>query len=168
MLSVSFLETLPIDRNYLAELIYSEIYNKVKTKLLTNKALLPTSNKKFATVKNALLARGKELPDILNSSDLKILFNKSEWLDTNITADKTRLLREYLIYDLEIKEIDFENFATNNTANIIKRKSDAWLINLYKNLLKQQSLGRKGSYYNKKGGVLRRKPIIRLSGQGTH
>jgi hypothetical protein len=163
MLNVSFLETLPIDRNYLTELIYSEIYNKAKARLLSNKALLPTNNKKFAAVKNVLLARGKELPDILNSSDLKILFNKSEWLDTSITADKTRLLREYLINDLEIKEVDFENFATNITANFIKRKTDSWLINFYKNLLKQQSLWEKESYYNRKGGVLRRKPIIRLS-----
>ncbi len=163
MLSVSFLETLPIDRNYLTEIIYSEIYNKVKARLLSNKALLPTNNKKFASVKNVLLARGKELPDILNSSDIKILFNKSEWLDTGITADKTRLLREYLINDLEIKEVDFENFAANITADFIKRKTDSWLINFYKNLLKQQSLWEKESYYNRKGGVLRRKPIIRLS-----
>ena len=134
MLSVSFLETLPIDRNYFTEIIYSVIYNKVKDRLLSNKALLPTNNKKFATVKNVLLARGKELPDMLNSSDLKILFNKSEWLDTSITADKTRLLREYLINDLEIKEVDFENFAGNITANFIKRKTDSWLINFYKNL----------------------------------
>jgi hypothetical protein len=163
LLSVSFLETLPIDRNYLTELIYSGIYNKVKARLLSNKALLPTNNKKFATVKNVLLARGKELPDILNSSDLKIIFKKSEWLDTSITADKTRLLREYLINDLEIKEVDFENLAANITANFIKRKTDSWLIIFYKNLLKQQSLWEKESYYNKKGGVLRRKPIIRLS-----
>lgn len=163
MLNVSFLETLPIDRNYIDELIYSEIYKKVKAKLLSNKALLPTSNKKYATVKNVLLARGKELPDILNSSDLKILFNKSEWLDISITADKTRLLREYLLNDLEIKEVDFENFAANITANFIKRKTDSWLINFYKNLLKQQSLWEKETYYNRKGGVLRRKPIIRLS-----
>lgn len=163
MLNVSFLETLPIDRNYLTELIYSEIYNKVKAKILSNKALLPTNNKKFATVKNALLARGKELPDILNSNDLKVLFHKSEWLDTSITADKTRLLREYLINDLQIKEVDFENFVANITENFIKRKTDSWLINFYKNLLKQQSLWEKESYYNRKGGILRRKPIIRLS-----
>ena len=163
MLNVSFLETLPIDRNYLTELIYSEIYNKVKAKILSNKALLPTNNKKFATVKNALLARGKELPDILNSNDLKVLFHKSEWLDTSITADKTRLLREYLINDLQIKEVDFENFVANITENFIKRKTDSWLINFYKDLLKQQSLWEKESYYNRKGGILRRKPIIRLS-----
>lgn len=163
LLSVSFLETLPIEQNYLTEIIYSEIYNCVRAKLLSKKALLPTNTKKFTTTKNALLARGKELPDILNSSDLKILFNKSEWLDTRITADKTRLLREYIINVLEIKEVDFENFANNINVDFIKRKTDAWLINFYKNLLKQQSLWEKESYYNRKGGVLRRKPIIRLS-----
>ena len=36
MLSVSFLETLPIDRNYLTEIIYSEIYNKVKASVMLN------------------------------------------------------------------------------------------------------------------------------------
>ncbi|MBW6481292.1 MAG: hypothetical protein K0B37_17840, partial [Bacteroidales bacterium] len=51
----------------------------------------------------------------------------------------------------------------NITENFIKRKTDSWLIIFYKNLLKQQSLWEKESYYNKKGGVLRRKPIIRLS-----
>jgi len=163
LLNVTFLETLPIDQNYLTEIIYSEIYTKVKDKLLSNKALLPTNTDGFTSVRDALLARGKELPEILNSSDLKMLFNRREWLDTSITADKTRLLREYLINELKIREVDFENFASTINIDFIKRKTDAWFIDFYKNLLKQQSLWEKESYYNRKGGILRRKPIIRLS-----
>ena len=166
-LNVSFLEVLPIDQNHTDEVIYSSIFDKVKEKFLSEEALLPTSKKKFTTAQDTLLARGKELTELLNQNDITILFGRRHWLDTNITYDRTRQLRDYLFYELDIKEVDFEDFASKITEEFIKQKSDRWLIKFYGRLLDQRSLWAKVGYYGSNAGVLRQKPIIRLS-DNTH
>lgn len=166
-LNVSFLEVLPIDPNHSDEIIYSSIFEKVKDKLLSEEALLPTSKGNFTTSQDSLLARRKDLTDLLDEIDIHILFGKNDWLDTNITFDKTRQLREYLVNELDIKEVDFENFAVNINNEFIELKKDAWLVNFYGGLLEQRSLWAKSGYYSSNAGVLREKPIIRLS-DNTH
>jgi len=166
-LNVPFLEVLPIDRNHTDEIIYSSIYEKVKEKLLLEEALLPTLTQNFTTAQNALLARGKELTELLDENDIKVLFGKIDWLDANITYDRTRQLRDYLINELDIQEVDFEDFAVNIKQEFIHQKSDDWLIDFYSRLLDQHSLWAKGEYSGRNAGVLREKPIIRLS-ENTH
>jgi len=158
-LNVSFLEVLPIDQNHTDEIIYSSIFEKVKEKLLSEEALLPTSKQNYSTAQDALLARGKELTETLSQKDIKILFGKKHWLDTNITYDRTRQLRDYLINELDIKEVDFEDFASKINEEFIEQKSDEWLIEFYSQLLEQRSLWEKDRYKP----LLRKKPIIRLS-----
>lgn len=162
LLNVSFLEVLPIDQNHTDEIIYSSIFEKVKEQLSSDKSLLPALKQNFATAQNSLLARGKELTELLDETDINILFNKKNWLDTNITYDRTRQLRDYLINELDIKEIDFEDFAVSITKELIEPKSDDWLIDFYSRLLDQRSLWAKSGYYGRKAGVLRKTPIIRL------
>jgi len=166
-LNVSFLEVLPIDQNHTNEIIYSSIFEKVKEKLLSDEALLPTSKQKFTTAQNALLARGKELTEFLDENDINMIFGKAHWLDTNVTYDRTRQLRDYLVNELDIKEVDFEDFAVNIKKEFIETKSDEWFIDFYSRLLDQRSLWAKGGYYSRNAGVLREKPIIRLS-DNTH
>ncbi len=161
-LSISFLEVLPIDKNHSDEIIYSSIFEKVREKLLSEEALLPTSKEKFTTAQDALLARGKELTELLDESDINVLFEKKYWLDTNITYDRTRQIRDYLINELDIQEVDFEDFSVSITNQFITLKSDEWLIDFYSRLLDQRSLWAKGGYYRPNAGVLREKPIIRL------
>jgi len=167
LLNVSFLEVLPIDQNHTNEIIYSSIFEKVKEKLLSNEALLPTWKQNFTTAQDALLARGKELTELLNENDINVLFGKSHWLDTSITYDRTRQLRDYLINELDIQEVDFEDFAVNIKKEFIDQKPDEWLIDFYSMLLDQRSLWAKDGYYRRNAGVLRKKPIIRLS-DNTH
>jgi uncharacterized protein DUF3883 len=167
LLKVSFLEVLPIDQNHTDEIVYSTIYENVKKKLASEEAFVPTSKNNFTNSKNALLARGKELTELLNENDIHILFSKEDWLDTNITSGKTRQLRDYLINELDVKEVDFEDFALNICEEFIERKTDNWLIDFYSRLLDQRALWAKRGYYSRNAGVLRNKPIIRLSGN-TH
>ncbi|MBN1969029.1 MAG: DUF3883 domain-containing protein [Candidatus Delongbacteria bacterium] len=166
-LNVSFLEVLPIDQNHSGEIIYSSIFEKVKDKLLSEEALLPASNGNFTTSQNSLLARRKDLPDLLDETDIQILFGKKNWLDTSITYEKTRQLRDYLVNELDIKEVDFENFAVNINKEFIELKKDTWLVDFYGCLLEQRSLWAKSGYYGRNAGVLRKKPIMRLS-DNTH
>ena len=161
-LNVPFLEVLPIDQNHSDEIIYSSIFEKVKVKLSSDEALLPASKQDFTTAKSALLAGRKDLAELLNETDIDVLFGKKNWLDTNITFDRTRQLRDYLFYELDIKEVDFEDFAVSITQEFIEQKSNEWLTEFYNRLLDQRSLWAKSGYYGRNAGVLRRKPIIRL------
>ncbi len=163
-LDTNFLNILPINPDTAnQEQIYSVIYKKVKGKLSTEE-LLPTSNGKFVKASDALLARGKTLTEFLDNNDIQRLFSKKYWLDTNITSDKTRELRNYLINELNIVEVDFESFARKITAEFLKTKSDNWMINFYKKLLDQRALWNNESSPK---SILRTKPIIRLE-NGEH
>lgn len=163
-LDANFLSLLPINpERKEREPIYSVIYDKVKEKLL-NDELLPTSDGKYAKASDALLARGKELTEFLDTTDIQELYSKQHWIDTNITYDKTRELRDYLLDELEVTEIDFESFARKITAKFLETKSDEWMIDFYSRLLNQQSLWSDRGYPK---GILRTKPIIRLE-NGEH
>ena len=162
LLSVPFLEVLPIDRNNSDDFIFTLIFEKVKDKLLSNESLLPTSDSKFSSSEDALLARGRELTEILDKDDINILFGKKKWLTPDITYDRTRKLRDYFINELNIKEVDFENFAVSIKKEFIEKKSDNWLTEFYGRLLNQRSLWEESHRYLRNEGILRKKPIIRL------
>lgn len=162
-LDVNFLNLLPIESEHMNEQIYPVIYQKVKEKLLSEK-LLPTSDHKYTKADNSLLARGKELTEFLKNKDIQKLFSKHDWLDANITYDKTRELRDYFINELKIEEIDFENFASKITNEFIQATTDKWMLDFYKRLLSQEALWSNRSY---PPGILRTKPIIRLE-TGEH
>ncbi|MHA1381982.1 MAG: sacsin N-terminal ATP-binding-like domain-containing protein, partial [Candidatus Helarchaeota archaeon] len=163
-LDVNFLNILPIKpEDKEKELIYSVIYDGVKEKLSTDK-LLPTSHNKYARANEVLLARGKELAEFLDSNDIQLLFSKKYWLDTDITQDRFPELRDYLVKELDVPEVDFESFARRITGEFLETKSDEWMINFYTKLLDQQTLWSDRIY---RKGVLRTKPIIRLE-NGEH
>lgn len=164
LLDVDFLKILPLKLEAKEnEPIYSAIYQRVRDKLRSEE-LLPALNHKYTKADNSLLARGKELTEFLDNKDLQRLFSKYDWLDTNITYDKTKELREYLINELKVEEVDFEIFAGKITAEFLQTKSDKWMVDFYKRLLPQESLWSDRDY---SPGILRAKPIIRLE-TGEH
>ncbi len=166
-LDTNFLALLPIDLKYKREeQIYSVIYDKVKERLLSEE-LLPTTDGKYTRAKDALLARGKELTEFLDKNDIQELFFKQDWLDTSITYDRNRELRDYLVNELNIVEVDFKSFAGKITADFLKTKSDEWMIDFYSRLLGQPSLWEDKGYEYATKGVLRTKPLIRLE-NGEH
>ena len=163
-LDVNFLNVLPIKvEDKEKGKIYSVVYDKAKEKL-SNDELLPTHDNKYTKASDALLARGKELTEFLDDEDICLLFNKRYWLDANITQDRTPELRDYLLKELNILEVDFESFARRITKEFLETKSDKWMINFYIKLLDQQTLWTDRPY---RKGILRTKPIIRLE-NGEH
>jgi hypothetical protein len=154
-LDTNFLRVLPI-KSEEKEKIYSIISEKVKERFFSEE-LLPTADGRYTKSGDALLARGKELTEFLNRNDIQELFSKTAWLDTNITYDKTRELRDYLIDELEIIEVDFESFVKKITEKFLQTKLDEWMVDFYGRLLEQQSLWSDRGYSK---GILRTKPII--------
>lgn len=154
----NFLSLLPINQEHKKnEQIYSVIYEKVKEKIFSDE-LLPTSDSKYTKAGDALLARGKELTEFLDKDDIQKLFSKENWLDTNITYDKTRELRDYIINELKVVEVDFESFSKKITADFFKSKSDEWMIDFYNRLSDRSP---------REISILKTKPIIRLE-NGDH
>jgi len=163
LLDVSYLNTLPIeyDYSYGGNRIFKYVYEYVRNKLLSDEALLPTYNGGYTTPKQALIARGKDLRDLLSLEQLKMLFNRTKWLDENITVDKTPELRKYLMKEFWVAEIDPERFAGVFTEDFIKSQSDEWVKKFYVFLLDHEALWKEKTY-SEKEGLLRSKPIIRL------
>ena len=157
LININFLELLPIEKNERND-FYMSFYNIVKDVMKTND-YLPINNNSFDYVNNLLLARGKELTNLLNTYDLKQLWDKQNWLHKDITQDKTPKLRDYLIKELEIEEITFEKFARKLDIDFLKLKDDNWLIKFYTSLVEQEALFR--DTYSKKG-ILKHKDIVKL------
>ncbi|MEI7752199.1 MAG: hypothetical protein WCJ71_08950 [Candidatus Omnitrophota bacterium] len=159
---VNFLAHLPISvEDKGSDVIYSSMYEAVKAKFLSEEALMPTNRASFAKTGDVILARGRELTAFFKQDDIEKLFSKTEWLDTDITYDKTRQLRDYLVKEMGVEEVDFESFARLISVDFLKEKSDEWMIGFYKRLREQPALWRERSG-RQKAGILRQKPIIRL------
>jgi len=165
-LTTSFLEVLPINSENCDEPIYSSIFENVKDTFLSNDKLLPTNHGGYAHPQDSILARGKVLTKLLKSKDIKLLFEKSHWLDTKITFDRTRELRDYLLNELEIDEIDIKDFSENITEVFMKSKNDDWVLKLYEILLNRKDWNNLFQSDWRNDGLLRDKPIIRLKNNG--
>lgn len=162
LLDLSFLKTLPIlDYFSEEEAVFIPIYTTVKETLLGNEPLLPSNDGAYTIADQALIGTSKPLRDLLTEDQLHSLFNRNNWLDGEITKDKTPELREYLMNELGVPEIDPERFARNLDEKFIKEQTDDWIIKFYKFLLVQKALWRKRSTLEKEG-ILRKKPIIRI------
>lgn len=161
LLNVEFLKTLPIDSKIFLEVndAFELIYKRVKEKFKSNEELLPTYDDRYVSAQQALIGRGKDLRDLLSPEQLKMLFNRTKWLDENITVDNTPELRKYLMEEIGVREISPERFAREFKESFIEKQSDEWVKKFYGFLLKRRELWQDD-------GILRSKPIIRLDDGG--
>lgn len=168
LLDVSFLNTLPIDKNSLLTVnqVMSPVYYQTLEKLSSDEALLPTADYRHISSKQALLARGKDLTELLSSSQVKQLFGRTTWLDTTITEVSYPTIRKYLMEELGVPEIEPEQLGRAITDTFMSNQSDEWLIQFYKFLQGQPALWREKTY-GLQEGICRLKPIIRLT-DGSH
>jgi hypothetical protein len=167
LLDVEFLQILPINSelNNTLHPIYSAVFESVKFRLLSDEELLPTNTKGYTSAHNALLARESDLTDLFTQTDIEMLFNRSNWLETRITTGRTPRLKLYLTNHLNIKEKRIEDFASAITEEFLNTKDDDWMARFYTRLNDTPALWRKS--FRHREGVLRRKPIIRLT-DGSH
>jgi hypothetical protein len=105
----------------------------------------------------------RALTELLDSGDLAFLFERSNWLDTGITSDRTPALWNYLRNALDVEEVGFRDFAQETDVDFLERKSDHWMAAFYTQLRDQTRLWRKRSHR----AILRTEPIIRTK-EGEH
>lgn len=164
LLNVDVLSIIPIDSDN-EHPLYNSAFHQVKS-IFASDPLLPNSSGGYECAGNTILARERELTNLLVNTDCSKLFNRESWLSTDITYDKTRVLRDYLTGELGIPEITMQKFCSEITEEFIKAKPDDWVVTFYSSITKNKALYRVGAGCQTKG-VLRERPIIRLE-DGSH
>jgi hypothetical protein len=165
LLNIELLQILPLNsENCKRSLIYNELYNAVKTELNSNKKLIPT-NDDYTTAKDAIILGSAELAELLKPKQTIKLFNRKDWIDKNVTENKTNELWRYLKTELAIPEYDLAGFASKIDEIFMTEQTDKWIIQFYKIIHnKGNALWREGD--KSKAGILRLKPIIRTESNG--
>jgi len=162
LLTVNFLEKFARRLNQIAEdkgNIFYPIFTAVSA-TLKEEELIPSSDGSFVSGRNAKLARGADLRDLLTYEQLRSLFKTTQlvkWVSSDITQDKTPALRRYLIDQLGIEEIRPDRFVELLTDDFLENQSDKWMINFYSFLGADRP-----ELWKKPDASLRRKKIIRL------
>ncbi len=131
LLHVDLLNALPIDDSLCQRSeIYKELYEAVKSELSSEKKLLPNSKGGFSSANELMLLGSSYLADLLTSKQAKKLFGRTYWLSKQITNDKTKLLRDYLYYNIDIPEYDLTGFANKIDNDFMTEQTDKWIIKL--------------------------------------
>lgn len=167
LLTVGFLQMLPIKADAFRESMFSPIYAHVKKALLGRKGLLPTVDGGFVRAGQAVLARARELTDLLNADQLASWLETpgARWLDIGITESRTPELRRYLMNELDVPEVNGERFARGCTDAFVAAQDDSWLTGLYAFLAGREALLRRPECRD--AGSFGNKAIIRLA-DGRH
>ena len=167
LLSVSLLEALPIRTDdFLENSMFYPIFNRVREALM-NEKLLPADDDTFVAARNAKLARGAALMEILNLDQLRALFSSNDetkWLSDNITRDRTPDLHSYLTQELGVDELTPDSFARQVTESFLASQTDEWFVDFYRYLSDdQEALWRAPRWEgDTRRGPLRLKAILRL------
>jgi hypothetical protein len=133
MLDVAALNSLPLDRSKFEGGMFAPLYEQVKASL-SNELLLPDHRKGYLSARQALLARGQDLRELLDESQLGELFPEAAgrgWLTGAITQDRAPELRQYLLRELGIQEVAPDTALSRLTAEFLEQQTDAWIEHLY-------------------------------------
>lgn len=168
LLDANVLRTMPLEREYFPESnIFRPVFDRV-LEAFEGKKLLPGENGQYLCAEEAKLARSQALKDLLSNQQLTHLFHgkSSSWLVSDITQDKTPLIRKYFMEELLIDEIDGRRFARLLDESFLEKQGDEWFVQFYRFLNDQRALWAEPSKWSNRDGILRQKSIIRLQDGG--
>jgi len=162
LLDVGALRSLPLDRSKFPQgSMFAPLFEAV-LEALASEPLLPCFGGGYVAAGQAKLARSRELRELLNSVQLRDLFEADQdiaWLSEEITQDRTPELRQYLMRELDVAEVEPEGMLPRLTKAFLEAQTDEWVVQLYEFLCGQPALLRRG--------LLGSIPLVRLE-DGTH
>lgn len=129
---------------------------------LKSRPLLPGLDGAHYCAAESRLGRTKEIRELFTAKQLGSLWGGSKpihWISDAVTENRMPDLRNYLIVDLGINELDPQAIATQISEKFLATQSNAWIVRFYEFLNGQESLWRYGG--------LNGKALIRLS-DGKH
>ncbi|MDE2967319.1 MAG: DUF3883 domain-containing protein [Chloroflexota bacterium] len=162
-LSPSVLECLPLDEGkFDASNMFSPLFAATKDALASER-LLPAHPDGYELASQAVLGGTVALRELFDAVQLAELFAADGplfWLSSDITADRTPALYQYLRRDLELREVASpETLVRRLTQPFLERQSDTWIGRLYEFLSDQHALSRQNWF--------KQLPLIRLA-DGNH
>ena len=165
LLSVSFLESLPIKTEDFPETgILYPIVRRVRD-VLSDGEFIPTSDGKHVSARNAKLAGAEWLRSLLSGENLQQLFKVDDslkWVTGEITERAKHDLWRYLRDELSIDEITPDSFARRIDGKFLEVQTDVWIEEFYQQVSALKGLWRKGDRFSQSEGILRAKPFIRI------
>lgn len=133
-LNETVLSCLPIDsRKFGESTMFAPLYSATRDALMTE-TLLPALGSGFLSAGGALLARTQEVRDLMAVDQVRTMFQgegKVGWLSAGITPDRTPELRNYLMWELDIEEIDARGIVRKLDQEFLERQPDQWIQELY-------------------------------------
>ena len=112
---------------------------------LSSEPLLPRLNSGYTSAKDALLGRSEEIRQLFSGEQISALYgegNEVSWLSADITQDRTPGIREYLMAELGVEEVDPERITRRLTVDFLVEQPDSWIQGLYEFLNGQRAIVR--------------------------
>ena len=122
--------------------MFTPLFNVTK-QALSSEPLLPCLNSGYASAKRALLGRTEGIRQLFSPEQLAVLFGKDgdmAWLSGDITQDRTPEIRDYLMRELRVEEIDPEAITRKLDRTFLEEQSDSWVLSLYEFLNGQPAI----------------------------
>jgi hypothetical protein len=163
-LTISLLNAMPLDASKFippvyvtaTERMFKPVFEAVKNSL-QEEDLLPCYGSGFVAGKASKIARTEALRTLLSPLQLAALCGTGgelHWVTEQITRDKAPELRDYLMAQLQMEEVEPETVLKQISEPFLQKQSDEWIAELYAFLLDQPALWRHGGF--------RHKSILRL------
>ncbi len=112
---------------------------------LSSEPLLPRLNSGYTSAKDELLGRSEEIRQLFSGEQISALYgegNEMSWLSADITQDRTPGIREYLMGELDVEEVDPERITRRLTGDFLVEQADSWIQGLYEFLNGQRAIVR--------------------------
>lgn len=159
MLDAGSLRCLPLERERFANGLLAPLFDRLVA-AFKSEELLPCSDSSFASAANVQLSRTQDLRDLFDAEQLGALLKVGKsvrWLSSDITADRTPTLRQYLLRELGLSEQTPELLLPRLNAKFLESQPDVWLVRLYEYLNKVPAVADR----------LKELPLVRLE-NGKH
>jgi len=149
--------------NEIYKLFYERFTRFIKHK---NTFLLPTSDNNFCHVQSALRANNRELQELINSSEAKKIFSRSQWITHLIKNENYETINTFIEDEFEVPSIGYFEFCEKVDDAFFKQRTDEWLLKFYGCIADENKLWRAADRY-KSDGPLRNKAFIRTTKNKT-
>ena len=122
--------------------MFAPFFNITK-QALSSEPLLPRLNSGYTSAKGALLGRSEEIRQLFSGEQLAGLYgegNEMSWLSADITQDRAPEIRDYLMSELSVEEVDPERITRRLTGDFLLEQPDSWIRALYEFLNGQRAI----------------------------